>query len=309
MKKIGSLLIVVALALLGCKGEEKKEAPKPAPVVDKAPPPEPAKPAEPVYSPEAAAKLVAAMETCEYDFSCDAYKTLVGFGAKAAPEIAKLACDAAKPAKGRSVAAKALAEIKDPASGKALFDAARAEKDFMLRGDLFDAAGKSGSDEVLAAAGALFLTDEGWEIRVELMKSIAPFGKKAFDWAAAELPKRKDKFTSSLADVLGETATAAELAALQELLGKTKDVMARNLLASKLIELGDLTQFPVLLAGLESKDVYDRSHAAGQVAKVADKVPADLKDKFIKALEAGKAGDSGGMTAMGYDEALKVLKK
>ena len=63
----------------------------------------------------------------------------------------------------------------------------------------------------------------------------------------------------------------------------------------------------VFVAGLKSKDVYDRSDAANFLAKVAEHAPAEMKAELIDLLQKGKAGDSGGLTAMGYDEALKKL--
>lgn len=311
MKK--TLLIAVLASAFACgKGEEeapKKTEPatKPAPA-EPPRPAEPPKPAAPEYSPEASAKLAADLEKCEYDFNCDAYKPLVGFGAKAAPDLAKIAADASKPAKGRAVAAKALAEIKDPSVGMQLFEAAKAEKDFMLRGDLFEAAGKSGNEEVLKAAGAYLLTEEGWDNRTEANDAIVPFGKKAFDWAAAELAKRKDKFAVALADVMMETAQAGDEATLKDLAAKTKDKMAANRLASKSVELGDAGQISILVTNLEKGDEYERSDAGNMLARIADKIPADQKAKIIELAKAAKEKDKGGLTSRGYDTLLKKLE-
>lgn len=311
-----SLFVLPALLLAFACGT--KDADKPAPAAAKPaqpeptkPPVEPAKPAEPaaaVYSPEAAAKLIADLEKCEYDFNCEAYKPLVGFGAKVAPDLAKLAVDPVKPAKARSIAAKALGEIKDPAQGKALFDAAKAEQDFMLRGELYAAAGASGSDEVLAAAGALYLTDEGWEQRTEVRKALLPFGKKAFAWASAELPKAKEKFKSALADVVADTATAEDLPALQALIKSTKEEMALDRLAAAAIALGDGTQVEVLFTNLGSDDGFVRMDAAMQLGGVAEKLTPEQKAKGVELVKAAQAKAS--PADQGYfDGPVKDLSK
>jgi hypothetical protein len=120
------------------------------------------------------------------------------------------------------------------------------------------------------------------------------------------MAKAKDDQTY-YADLITDSATAADLPTIVELLGVTKDLMARHRLAAKAIALGDAAHFDVFVAGLKSKDVYDRSDAANFLADVADKAPAELKAELIELLQKGKAGDSGGLTAMGYDKALKLL--
>lgn len=136
-------------------------------------------------------------------------------------------------------------------------------------------------------------------------------GLKAFPaesvaWVKAKLPKAKDD-PSSYADLITDSATATDLPTIVELLGKTKNVMARDRLAGKAIELGDVNHFDVFVTGLKSDDQYDRSDAAGFLAEVADKVPADQRAALIELLQKGMAGDQGGLTAIGYQDALKKL--
>lgn len=313
MTKIATLLTATALLYAGC-GEKKpsttEEKPAAANMAEPAKEPatpEPAKAEPAAYSEDAAKKLVAQLEQCDSDIGCEAYKPLVAWGAKVAPQLAAVAVDAAKPAKGRAVAAKALVEIKDPATGKAVIEAAKAEQDFMLRSALFEAAGASGNDEVLALAGAYLLTEKGWDARVEVNKAIVPFGKKAFDWASAQIAKVKPTVQSALADVIADTAQAGDLPALQALIGKIKDPMSQHRFARRAIELGDLAQFDVLVRGLTGKDEYDRSDAGNMLGEVIDKLPADKKDRVIEVVKAAKAKDQGGLTSAGYDTILKKL--
>jgi hypothetical protein len=304
---------VAALTATACDKKEKAAAPPatPPPVADTAAaapaPTPPSEPAAPAYSPEAAAKLLTALESCEYDFNCDAYEPLVSFGTKVSADLAKLAADASKPAKARGVAAKALGSIKDPATGEALLAAARAEKEFMLRADLFAAAGASGNEAVLTAAGEYIQTEEGYEQRLEVQKAIVPFGKKAFDWAVGVVPKPKKYQEVGIVDLIAETATAAELPTLQELTGKVKDEMSKNRLASRRIQLGDLAAFDILWKNLASKDEYVRADTGNMLARVADKISSEDKQKAIDLVTAAKAKDQGGLTSQGYETILKAL--
>jgi hypothetical protein len=58
-------------------------------------------PAPAVYSPEAAAAALTAMEKCENPYSCESLDTLVGFGKEVSKELAALACDTAKTKEAR----------------------------------------------------------------------------------------------------------------------------------------------------------------------------------------------------------------
>jgi hypothetical protein len=316
LRKILAVVVSVLFVLAaGCDDKKSKEEPAEKPAKEKVAkkpdtpvkPTEPAKPKAPEYSAETAAKLIAEMEKCEYDFNCKAYKPLVSFGNKVSKDLAKLAADTTKSAKAREVAAKALTEIKDPATGMQMFEAAKAEKEFMLRDKLFEAAGATGSDDVFKALTAWYTNKKGKEHQMQTRSGIEMYGKKATTWALEQLPKLK-KYQVELADIITDTADKDALKPIQDVLPKVKDTMARHRLASKAIELGDKAQFGVLIKGLKSKDVYDRSDAAGFLAKVVKDVPEDKKAELIKLLEAGKKKDRGGLTARGYDKCLKELK-
>ena len=276
------------------------------------------KDAIPAYTADGAAKLVADLGACEYDFNCAAYKPLVSYGTKVSADLAKIATDATKPGKARQVAAKALGEIKDPATGNALFDAAKAEKDFIIRGDLYAAAGHfTGSDDVFKAAGPFFVTDDGWETRGEVEKALVPFGHRTFDWATVELAKhfqgkKYDKLEEELAALAVKVSTPADAPKLKELAGKVKaGDLAQCNLATALVQYGDASQLDVLVKALGGDDEFVRSAAGMHVADLAEKklIPADQKDKLIPLLTAAKAKDAGGMTSDGYDRALKVFAK
>lgn len=300
MNKHISLLISAALLAAACGKTPAPAAPTaaaPAPAAEApaaapAPAAEPPPPAAPaVYSAEAAAKLLTELEGCRSKFNCAPFKTLVGFGQPAAADLAKLATDAAKPAQARGLAAEALAEIKDPAQGVALFTAAKTESSSGLRRDLFEAAGASGSEEVLKAAGEFLLTEEGYNKRVELLKAIVPFGAKATAWAAQMLvdPKVKDTFHVALADIIKACAQKDDLAKVQELLKSTKDEMARHRLALKAVELGDAAALDVLWAGLANSDEFVVLDAALQLGSAAKFLSPEQKAKAVELITAAQA--------------------
>ena len=247
---------------------------------------------------------------CSSEFGCAPLDALVAFGAQAAPEVLSLAADATATKDARGLAATVLGKIKAPDAGLPLIAAANAiADDFMLQGDLYEAAGASGGQPVFDALIAEYVkaiasTDDDRDI--PLRGGLKAFPAESVAWASATMPKAKDDH-SSYADLITDSATAADLPTIVELLGVTKDLMARHRLAAKAIALGDTAHFDVFVAGLKSKDVYDRSDAANFLADVADKAPAELKAELIELLQKGKAGDSGGLTAMGYDKSLKAL--
>lgn len=308
-----SLLLTTALAC-GKKKDEAPAAPAPTPKPTEpaaaATPPPPPTPAAPTYSPEAAKAAVGELTKCSSEFNCAAFDALVGFGAKAAPELVALAVDASATSDARQLAAAALTKLKAPDVGATLIEAANAVKDdSMLQGDLYEAAGASGGQAVFDALIAEFVkaaasTDDDREI--PLRHGLGAFPAESVAWVKANMAKAKDDQTY-YADLITDSATAADLPTIVELLGVTKDLMARHRLAAKAIALGDTAHFDVFVAGLKSKDVYDRSDAANFLADVADKAPAELKPELIELLQKGKAGDSGGLTAMGYDKSLKAL--
>src|SRR5262245_21724177 len=112
--------LLAACSREGTKSEKPVVASKPVATPAVSAVKTPAAPAAPVYSAAAAAELLTKMETCEYDFSCDSFEKLIAFGTPAAEGLAKLATDAAKPAKARGVAAKALLQVQDPNVGPSL---------------------------------------------------------------------------------------------------------------------------------------------------------------------------------------------
>jgi hypothetical protein len=318
--KSSSLLAICLSGCLavwaGCNDKNKAEEPveKPDTVAAAPKPTEPAKAPEPAkpkaieYSAETAAKLIGDMEKCEYDFNCKAYKPLVSFGKKVSADLAKFATDAAKPAKARAIAAKALITIKDPAVGKQMLEAARKEKDFMLRDKLYSAAAAGGSDEIFNDLTKLYLSKAGKEHQMQIRAGIRLYQKKALDWAIEKLPKTKKNQQVEVADIIVDLADKDSLKAIQGLIPKVKDIMARHRLASKAIALGDKGKFDILIKGLKSKDQYDRSDAANFLAGVIKQLPADKKAEVIKLLKAAKKKDRGGLTAMGYNKCLKALE-
>lgn len=318
MKSTTAVLMLLCLALTtGCgkKESEEKKAKEPE---SSAGPTETARPAEPAlpvekkplqYSAEAAAKMIAELEKCEYDFSCKPFKPLVSFGKKVSADLVKLASDAAKPKKGRTVAAQALIMIKDPGIGMQMVEAAKQEKDFMLREKLFMAASAGGSDKVFSALSAYYLDDKGKDHKMQVRAGLRMYRKRALDWAVAQLLKKPKKNQVELADIVTDTAGKESLKAIQELLPRVKATMAAHRLASVLMKLGDAKGLDVLVKGLKSKDQYDRSDAANFLANVVKMVPQSRKAELIKLLKAAKAKDRGGLTSLGYARCLKALEK
>lgn len=320
-------LAFVTLAILGAAGCGKKaakdqqdkqtntppSAPSPAPLVAAAPTPPPPPPA-PTYSPDAAKQLVATFGDCVIADTCDAYKTLVGFGAQVGPDLLTALADPALPADSKKLVVDALGALKLPDVGPKLVELGSDPAYADLQDELFKAAGASGGQaafDALIGAYDKAIRDSDDDRDIPLRGGLRAFPAESVAWAKDQLAKRKPKDASDatgIADLITDSATTADLPAVVEALGKSKDVMVRDRLAAKAIELGDLTHFDVFVAGLKSKDQYDRSDAAGFLADVADKAPADLKPTLIELLEKGKAGDQGGLTAMGYDEALKKLQ-
>jgi len=307
MKATALLSALLLTTAIGCKKSESDKAP--APVAAKAPA-EPPPPGAPTYSPAAAKDLVADLSKCTTPSGCDPFDTLVGFGAQAAAEVLTLAVDATATSDARRLAAGVLEKLKAPAAGLPLITAANAvADDSMLQGDLYEAAGASGGQPVFDAliaeyVKAMVSTDDNRDI--PLRGGLRAFPAESVAWVKANLPKAKEDH-ASYTDLITDSATAADLPTIVELLGATKVPMARHRLAAKAIELGDLTHFGAFVDGLKSKDQYDRSDAANFLADIADKAPAAMKPELIDLLQKGKAGDAGGMTAMGYDNALKKL--
>lgn len=307
-------LLVTALAIgttLGCgkKSDNSKDTDKAAatPAPNPAEVAAPDEPAAPEYTEAAAKQLVDELAGCTSAYSCDALTTLISFGPKVSAALAEIATDASKTKDLRSIALHGLTEIKDPAVGMRLFEAGKTEQEFILRGDLFKAAGASGGAETFAAMAADYASDASKEYRTELGFGVKSFDKAmVFEYASSNYPDAEPQ-QIRFADLIRDAATDA--AAVQPLLDKTKDPMARHRLASAMVALGDASKLDILIKGFSSKSEYDRSDAANMLAAVVDKIPEDRKAEIIDLVTKAKAGDKGGLTSVGYDKILKALAK
>jgi hypothetical protein len=285
------------------KADPKSEKTAPEPT------PEPPKPEPATYSPEAAKKLAAELASCSGEAGCKPFETLAGFGAQAAPELLAVAVDGGAKIEARRLAAKALGKAKVAEAGPKLVEAANKLDDSLAQGDLYEAAGECGGqatfDALTAELGkAMASTDDSREI--PLRHGLRKFPKESVAWAKAQLPKAKDAV--SVADLVDDNATDA--AAVQELLPATKDLMARNRLAKKAIELGatDPKLWDVFLQALASEDQYDRADAGNFLANVAARVPADKKAKFIELLKKALEGPKDPMVKGGLEKSLKAIE-
>lgn len=303
----------LASSLGGCKKKEADQAPAPSPASNQPAPPPPVvvdAPAAPVYSAEAAKAALASLSTCTSQYSCDGYKTLLGFGQPVVPDVMAALAEPTTGKDQRRILAELVGELKPAGQGPALVAMASSiTDDSMLQSDLYKAAGATGGKETfdaLIAEYAKALADSDDDRDIPLRGGLRAFPAESVAWAKENLPKAKDDHTA-YADLITDSGAAGDLPVIVEMLGQTKDPMARHRLAAKAIELGDKGHFAVFVDGLKSKDVYDRSDAANFLAKVAEQAPEDLKPQLVELLQKGKAGDSGGLTAMGYDEALKKL--
>jgi hypothetical protein len=314
IRSLSFALAVLAAAACGGKKDDNDKAKTPPPVAEPAPvaPAPPPPPPAPTYSPEAAKEQIGKLADCVIPDNCEAYKTLVGFGPQAGGDLMAALADPAVDKDAKKLAAHAVAALKVPDAGPRLVELGHAADDHMLQRDLYAAAGKAGGQatfDALIAAYEQAIASLDDDRDIPLRQGLSAFPAESLAWAKAALAKKGKGAPdpTSAADLFTDSATAADLPVVVEALGATKDTMARHRLAAKAIELGDTAHFEVFVAGLSSKDQYDRSDAANFLAKVADKVPADLKPKLVELLQKGKAADAGGMTSMGYDEALKKL--
>lgn len=310
VKVLVAVSITAALAACGSKKEDSSSG-KPAdpkPKVETEPTPEPPKPEPPKYSADEAKKLAGELGTCSSEFSCKPFETLVAFGPQAAPELVAVAVDGSAKLEARRLAAKALAKIKAPDAGPKLVEAANKIDDSLAQSDFYEAAGECGGQatfDALIAAEEKAMADRENRSEHALRNGLAKFPKETFEWAKAELPKAKHATT--IADLINDTATDA--AAVQELLAKTKDPMARNRLAKKAIELGatDPKLWDVFLDALASKDQYDRADAGNFLQDVVQKVPADKKAKFVELLKKAVEGPKDPMLKGGLEKSLAAL--
>lgn len=315
--KVAVWALVVSVGA-GCGGQ-KAEAPAVAPPAQVAAPavapPEEA-PAEadtaapeaPKYTPEAAESLVKQMASCEYDFDCAAYEPLVAFGPAAGPQLLALAMDEGKAAKARGVAVLALGASGSKVDVAALYASVKKADDYSLSSAFDKVVGTlaAGDDAFRDAARAEYVGAEDAMAARHVLQALPG----SLDWALTQLEgEHPPELDVRFADLVGDLATAAELPRIQALLDgdRVKDAMARHRLAAEAIALGDTSRYGVLLAGLASRDVYERADAANFFAKVAKGVPPAEKDKAIKLLKAGLAKDPGGLTATGYQQSLEAL--
>lgn len=307
-----SIAALCALVPLACSKSDKKpdgeSAPSPSEPAAAAAT-APAEPAAPAYSPEAAKSLLGELSGCDNQFSCKPLETLVSFGDKVSAQLAAIATDAAKDKKLRQIAVAGLDKIKDPKVGVQLFEAGKAEKEFIVRGDLFKAAGASGGDETFKAMITYYLSDEAKKAHqtTDLLIALRGFGsEKLMAYARDNWPADK-KLQVRFADLVRDEPTEADAGALSEMLEKTKDPMARHRLAAALIKTGDTSKLDILVAGLKAKNEYDRSDAGNMLAEVVDKVPAERKAEIVELAKKAKAADKGGLTSIGYDKIIKKL--
>ncbi len=322
MKRLALLLLVSSVA---CKGSDKKaggadEGATAATVVEPEGAPgrggiggmagEMAPTAAPrayIYSEEAGKEALEAMTQCANPYTCDALDTLVGFGKKVSPDLSDLAVNAKNSESVRKVALEALKQIKDPAVGLDLFEAAKAEEEFMVRRELFKVAGESGGDEAFDAMIAYYASEDAKEHRTDMRSGLRAFGaQKIFGWASENYPEEADSQVR-FADLIGDASEAASKEAVVALIAKTTDVMAKHRLAKVAVELGDDAQLEILIAGLKSDDQYDRSDAANFLQDVTEKIPEAQRAEVIELVKAAKGKDQGGLTTRGFDSVLKKL--
>ena len=309
MNKLAIAFLVAALFSPACSKSEDKGggSDTPPPVNTKIAEDPGAEPEALAYSADAAAAAIGELEACDNQFSCEALKTLVAFGDKVSKDLSAIAVDTAKKGELRAIATAGLTKIKDPNVGVALFEAAKIEEDFGLRGDLFKAAGASGGDATFAAMLEYYASDDSDDHRTGMRSALREFdGAKLFAYAVENFPSDKDKEVR-FADLISDAGEGATKEKVVELIGKTKHTMARHRLARAAVTLGDVAQISVLIDGLKSDDQYDRSDAANFLQDVTEHIPADQKQAVIDLVSAAKKKDQGGLTSRGYDAVLKKL--
>ncbi len=260
-----------------------------------------------IYSEEAGKEALEAMTHCANPYTCDALDTLVGFGDKVSADLADLATNDKNSEVVRKVALEGLKKIKDPAVGLGLLEAEKAEEEFMVRRELFSAAGESGGEETLAAMLAYYASEDSDEHRTDMRSGIRAFDAKlVFAWASENYPESEGSQVR-FADLVNDTGEVASKEKVVELIGKSTHIMAKHRLAKVAVQLGDESQLSVLIAGLKSDDQYDRSDAANFLEDVAEKIPEEQKQEVIDLVKAAKAKDAGGLTSMGYKKVLEKL--
>ena len=316
-KRAGAVVIAWGIVLgSGCskKGDEATAAPNEAPaaktVETEEPQPAVAEPTAevPAYSPERAKELLAEVEKCTSPYNCEALDTLVGFGAESTEPLLAMATDTSRDKTVRGVAIGGLTKLKDPNAGMALFEAAKKEQDFIVRLDLFKAAGASGGEELFTAM-VTYYADQATprEHRSDMRSGLGQLDHaRLFAWTVENFPA-DGRLQVAFADLVLETEGNHDKEAVAGLLGKCKDRMACHRLARVAVSLGDQAQLDTLINGLKSDDQYDRADAANMLAEVVDKVPAERKQEVVELTTSAKARDQGGLTSRGYEKILKTL--
>jgi len=312
--------LALALAIGACGGETPAPAAPEGPAAAAEPGAEGAEPtaeapaepaaAAPAFDADAVAGHLEALAECRSEYGCPAHDALIAFGPAIGPLAHAFALDTEKPAKARGIAMSALGAVKAEVDAGALYAAIRVAKDR----DLF-----SGLESIIRA------TTPDDEALIASLRADLLSGDRAVDalairrmlghlpgqgaWALAELeggPPAKQSL--ALANLVSELSTPEDAARLASVLPTLTHPMAKHRIAATAIAHGDKAHFPVLLDGLRSNDVHDRSDAANMLARVVKELPAELKAEAIELLKAGKARDRGGVTARGYDNCLKVLE-
>ena len=306
----------VALLATGCLTACGDKAPADAPTAQSdapkgdAPASAPASeaPKAPTYSKAEAAKLLAQVNTCKYDFDCDAVEPLAAFGEKAHEDIMVFVEDASKDIKGRKVALSILVKAKATGMAERVYVVAKSIEGFD-RGDFYKAVGTlgAGNAKLFGMLKADLIAEDGAIKSIPIRNALKGFPKMTMAWAVADFGK-DPKMETRLADLAASAATAQDLDTLKTMSGKASNQMAKHRFAEAAIKLGDKSQFSVFVEGLQSKDQYDRSDAANFLGHVAKDAPDEMKPKLIELLKAAQAKDRGGLTARGYTKSLKALE-
>lgn len=304
-----ALLTTCTLAACGDKApadspSAKSDAPASAAAASA---PASAAPKAPTYSKAEAAKLLEQVNGCKYDFDCDAFKPLLGFGDQAHADIIAFVEDKTKSEKGRKVALQLLVKGKAAAMAERVYAVAKSIEGFD-RGDYYKAVGAlgAGNAKLFEQLKAELLAEKSSIKSIPIRNALEGMPTLAMTWITADFGK-EPKAETRLASLVGAVAKAEHLAAVKAMLGKATDQMAKHRLAVAAIKLGDKGHFNVFVEGLQATNQYDRSDAANFLAKVAKEAPADLKAKLIELLKAAQAKDRGGLTSRGYTKSLKIL--
>jgi len=309
-----------ALVLGACGKKDEAPAADPTPAAETAKPAEPVaepvaeptapeEPAAPKFSEEETKKQLEVVATCEYDFNCPAYKPLVAMGTEIGPQTYALAMDETKPKNARAIAMSALGEVKAKVDLSALYDSVKKADDYGLSNALQKLVENAGAEDTAFTAKLRteYTTLEDGIAAIPV-RGLLRLMSGTLEWALTILEgEHEARLDIPMTDLVTDLASPEQLPRVVALLDKAQDVMVKHRLAATAIRLGDKSHFQVFLDGLASENQYDRSDAANFLANVIEELPAELKDKTLELVKAAKAGDSGGLTSVGYDKCLKKL--